>query len=281
MRDFPEAFCCICGREGPFPPFFPGASMRECRCPGCGSSRRNRDVARVLMDGCLPEARSAAGEDAENLALGNVLRSLASLHIYELQAQGALHSVLGLLPDYVCSEYLRDVPPGERNRHGVLCQDASRLTFADASFDVVISQDIMEHMDDPWRGFDEIARVLRPGGRHIFTVPLHEGERTRPRAALRGGKVRHILPPVFHKDPLDPDGALVFWDYGDDLPDLLKQRGIEARMALHTAFYDPAELCRVGDDEDWRRCREACEHGGQVSFFLYNSVVFVAGPRAM
>lgn len=37
-------------------------------------------------------------------------------------------------------------------------------TIPDASFDVVFSSDVFEHIDRPWLAAQEIARILRPGG---------------------------------------------------------------------------------------------------------------------
>jgi hypothetical protein len=39
-----------------------------------------------------------------------------------------------------------------------------RATIPDASFDVVFSSDVFEHIDRPWLAAQEIARILRPGG---------------------------------------------------------------------------------------------------------------------
>lgn len=44
------------------------------------------------------------------------------------------------------------------------------LPFADASFDLVICWDVVEHVQDPDRLLAEIARVLGPGGRALLTV---------------------------------------------------------------------------------------------------------------
>ncbi len=49
--------------------------------------------------------------------------------------------------------------------------DACALPFADASFDLVISSECIEHTLDPRRALAEIHRVTRPGGRLLVTVP--------------------------------------------------------------------------------------------------------------
>jgi ubiquinone/menaquinone biosynthesis C-methylase UbiE len=49
--------------------------------------------------------------------------------------------------------------------------DACALPFADASFDLVISSECIEHTLDPRLALREIHRVTRPGGRLVVTVP--------------------------------------------------------------------------------------------------------------
>jgi SAM-dependent methyltransferase len=41
----------------------------------------------------------------------------------------------------------------------------------DASFDVVLCTQVLEHCDDPFQGIREIRRILAPGGRAILSVP--------------------------------------------------------------------------------------------------------------
>ena len=56
--------------------------------------------------------------------------------------------------------------------------DGVRLPFDDASFDTVLSVQVLEHTPEPQALLDEMARVLRPNGILIINVPfsfrLHE-----------------------------------------------------------------------------------------------------------
>ena len=55
--------------------------------------------------------------------------------------------------------------------------DATRLPFADASFDRIIASEVLEHVPDDSAAFRELARVLRPGGTIAVTVPAWLAER--------------------------------------------------------------------------------------------------------
>ena len=49
--------------------------------------------------------------------------------------------------------------------------DAARLPFADNSFDVIISINVFEHIDDPYTTLLECKRVLRPDGLMFLHFP--------------------------------------------------------------------------------------------------------------
>ena len=49
--------------------------------------------------------------------------------------------------------------------------DVQALDLADAAFDYAISVCVIEHIPDLERALSEIARVLRPGGRLVFSTP--------------------------------------------------------------------------------------------------------------
>src|SRR5262245_19436177 len=53
--------------------------------------------------------------------------------------------------------------------------DQQQIPYPDASFDVVITYDVLEHVEDPRRSVAEIWRVLRPGGLSVNVFPLYFG----------------------------------------------------------------------------------------------------------
>jgi SAM-dependent methyltransferase len=60
---------------------------------------------------------------------------------------------------------------------GTVQGDATRLPFADATFDRVIASEVLEHIPDDVTAMGELARVLRPGGTMAVTVPAWLPER--------------------------------------------------------------------------------------------------------
>lgn len=64
-------------------------------------------------------------------------------------------------------EELRKVPKGASPEGSIRVEqvDAARLPFEDASFDVVIANHMLYHLDDPNVALKEFHRVLRAGGR--------------------------------------------------------------------------------------------------------------------
>jgi SAM-dependent methyltransferase len=51
--------------------------------------------------------------------------------------------------------------------------DAMKLPFASNSFDALIAMDMLEHLPDDNAALREFARVLKPGGRILATVPAY------------------------------------------------------------------------------------------------------------
>lgn len=130
---------------------------------------------------------------------------------------------------YQESQYFSGFPLGKIHETGWRNEDLENQTFADESFDLVISQDVMEHIFNPEKAFLEIARTLKPGGAHIFTVPIVNKEKASCiRASLEAdGKINYLKKANYHGNPINPKGSLVTRDWGYDICDfILKHSGL-------------------------------------------------------
>lgn len=120
-------------------------------------------------------------------------------------------------PGLVSSEYLGDHAPGTIV-NGIRHEDLHRLSFSDGSFDALLCLDVLEHVNDPVRCMNEMARVLAPGGLAVVTFPFFAGRASSVRRARLndGGEIEYILPEEYHGNPLG-GGALVFWELSWDM----------------------------------------------------------------
>jgi len=243
-----------------------GITLREANCPACGASRRNSDVARAIVNTAL------GIDDSLNKALPN----LGNYDIYEAQSNGPIHDQLSSLSKYTCSEYFFDVTPGSLNEAGIRCEDLQNLSFSSNSFDLVITQDVFEHIADPEKAFSEIRRVLKPAGYHIFTVPFHEGKKSLKRAKIENDKEVYLLPRVYHIDPLRKDGGLVYTDFGEDLIELLHSLGYETDNIFSSKWYDSEEIPYIEDETSHKIYQTFYEKQDLLRYFKYNSIVFRA-----
>jgi len=126
---------------------------------------------------------------------------------------------------YSGSRYLLpDVPRGQLV--GIVsCQDLEDLTFPDESFDLFVTQDVLEHVLRPERAMAEIARVLRPGGAHVFTVPISHGNPTLIRVAPSDTGMEYLLPADYHGEVGNPERSLVMREWGDDFAEFVSEHG--------------------------------------------------------
>ena len=65
-----------------------------------------------------------------------------------------------------------DLNPAARDR--VVRIDDQRADFPDAHFDVVVSNQVLEHVTDPERVIFDVLRLLRPGGLFVAAFPIVE-----------------------------------------------------------------------------------------------------------
>lgn len=63
--------------------------------------------------------------------------------------------------------------------------DSQQLPFRDASVDIALSTQVLEHLPEPLVMLHEAHRVLRPGGKLLLTAPFVWGEHEVPRDYYR------------------------------------------------------------------------------------------------
>jgi SAM-dependent methyltransferase len=194
--------------------------IRRCQC--CG---------RMTMVLCLDEFGEATrcvrcGANFRYELLAEQLRLLGSglprWAVVELDPDSPLQPILAAGKSYLRTYYAADQPPGTIRTDGARCEDVTAFTLPDQSVDLLVSSEVLEHVPDLPKAAREITRVLRPGGRHLFTVPTMDQGATLRRAVLERGTVRHLVTPEYHGDPLgNGQGILAYWTFGRDAADWL------------------------------------------------------------
>lgn len=113
--------------------------------------------------------------------------------------------------EYLASDY------DESAHRAMVRLDLQDLELGDASFDVVLTPHVLEHVPDTKRALAELFRVLAPGGSLLLEIPMPQGVTAPPEK------------PEFHGD-----NTPVFWRFGWDLRDKLQGAGFDTE-ALVTA----------------------------------------------
>jgi SAM-dependent methyltransferase len=198
-----SGFCPICAKKVVFRA--DDAWFRDhLLCCSCGSIPRERAVM-LVIDDVAPDWRRMRIHECSPVERGTSVR---------LRNECAA---------YVGTQLFPGIRPGCM-RDGFRCEDLQQQTFGEGSFDLVITQDVMEHVFEPRLAYREIWRTLVPGGMHIHTTPIKKiAESVRRAARGDDGSVRHLLPAVYHASPIDRAGALVTFDWGHDLPRLIAE----------------------------------------------------------
>ena len=118
--------------------------------------------------------------------------------------------------------------------------DATRLPFADASFDRIIASEVLEHIPDDTAAFRELARVLKPGGTLAVTVPAWLAER-----------ICWALSEEFHAPYVEGGHVRIYTEAG--IRRQLRDAGLHPRRAHHAhALHAPYWWlkCAVGVTND-------------------------------
>jgi len=235
--------CVVCGRPGLFiyrrrvvtprlaelwglsPRLADAVARKESlECTSCGAKLRGRRIAQVLM-----ALYPSAGAPARSLAEWVLRDEIRALRVAEINVIDGVHSSLRTLPFYSGSDFADPSGPA-LDEASARSEDLTRLSYADNSFDLIVTSESLEHVPDLNAALRQILRVLAPGGRHVFTVPvLPKTRATFSRSVvLPDGKIEDRSPRICH--PGGDWGYPVFTEFGTDLPSLLSHAGFETEV---------------------------------------------------
>ncbi len=223
--------CNICGEQTRFYYTDPLLFRESLTCGQCLTTSRYRSIAR----GILNAVRDLAGVEADSLAALSGLSSEKRISVYDTQipfyGEGNAYPIPDLLGrvswiDVATSRFDPRQKRGKRLGGNTTNQNLEALTFPEASFDVVITSDVLEHVRLDEHAHREIRRVLKPGGVHLFTVPHFRDRTTFTRVEVVDpgdpSKDRYLTEKEYHGDANSEEGrALSYRSYGIDLDDKL------------------------------------------------------------
>lgn len=189
-------------------------------------------------------------------------------HVYECARRGA--DVVAL--DYAAGEVAETQATlaamllageiGDQHLAAAARGDARRLPFPDATFDVVITSEVLEHIQDDVAAIAEMVRVLKPGGRFAATVPAWLPE-----------VVNWKLSDDYHA-PKSPGGHVRIYSRTELRAKLaaagLRVDGYHRAHALHSPYW--WLKCAVGPSNN--------DHPAVATYRRFLEWDIVAGPRS-
>lgn len=186
-------------------------------CTGCGLNNRMRFAADYLI------------KNIYKMRSDNV-------HIYLYEQVTPFYHFIKERCDNVNiigSEYLGNQYKSGEIIHGLRHEDAQELSLDKSSIDIILSNDVFEHIPNIEKALTEAFRILKSTGKLIFTIPFSPTEqKTIKRAEVNDGIITHILPEKYHGNPISENGSLVYYEFGWDIIDMCKQAGFRKSYML-------------------------------------------------
>lgn len=154
-------------------------------------------------------------------------------HAFEAARQGATvfaldwaqEEVVGTRNTFGAMIEAREIPTATYG--GALRGDATRLPFADSTFDTVVTSEVLEHIQDDVTAIKELHRVLKPGGTLGVTVPTWWPE-----------KINWMLSDEYHA-PKSPGGHVRIYS-ATELKAKLRAAGLDVFASHHAhALHSP------------------------------------------
>jgi len=129
------------------------------------TSRRDSSSARTTAENFIKLARIARDSRVVDLGCGHGrITELLVERVPSLQLVG-VDFTRPMLDTFL-------VRPGTNEcKIDLVCADITKLPLDDDSFDAVVSSRVFQYLPDPLSGIREAARVLKPGGRLVVSIP--------------------------------------------------------------------------------------------------------------
>jgi len=139
-----------------------------------------KDIERLSPDDLAPVDEFHTRGRAATIELARMLSLTADDHVLDLgcgiggpsrylaNTFGCRVTGLDLTPDYIRVAAMLAERTGLSDKVTYRQGDALAMPFADGSFDVVWSQNVVMNIADRDRLYREVCRVLKPGGRYAF-----------------------------------------------------------------------------------------------------------------
>jgi SAM-dependent methyltransferase len=160
-------------------------------------------------------------------------KGIKDIFIYE-RVTATYAQLKKYLPSLQGSEYLGNQYNSGDVINGIVHQDAMNLSFKEASFDYMVSNDVFEHVSNYKKAFEEAYRCLKNNGHLVMSIPIFKDrEKTVIRTTINNdGSLNYLMPPVYHGNPISEDGSLVFTEFGWDVIDDLLDCGFKDAYAV-------------------------------------------------
>lgn len=200
-------------------------------CPHCGMNNRQRAIAAEIRE-------AVRRQQARRGVTPRIYLTEQVTPMFSYFADRSAEA------ECVGSEYLGPRHRGGSIRDGIRHENVEALSFGDASFDMVVSCSVLEHVNEPLAAIGQLARILRPGGELFLEVPFDiSKEHNTRRAHHLGDNVQHLLPAEYHGDPMSEAGSLVFFDFGWEFFDQLRE---QTDLSWSLVTYWSLELGHLG-----------------------------------
>lgn len=236
-----EGFCVPCDREvsfqvdmqwgGRFEQNLWTPNWRErLECPFCRMNNRQRLMATLIKQ---------LLDDQQKKQI-YLMEQVTPIFQWIAQSFGDYHYIVG-------SEYLGFEYDSGTVIDGIRHENVENLSFSDDELDIIVSNKVFEHIPNPADAFAQCARVLKKGGIMLVTIPFFDRENISvTRAKIQHGESHHILNPVYHGNPVDNNGSLVFTDFGWNV---LEQMYAAGFTDVSVAIYASSKFGHLGNGQ--------------------------------